>query len=127
MSKSPPSSDDETIASEAESSSRPRRSRILPKAPRSKLRKRARRPELHIDQILKWADMHFQRIGRWPNENAGRIAESADDTWMSIDHALRNGGRGLPRNSGLTLPRLLEKHRGVRNIHNLPRLSISKI
>lgn len=106
---------------------RPRRPVTLPKPPRSRLRKRAIRPDLYVEQILKWADAHVARTGRWPNENAGRIPETADDTWARIDHALRRGDRGLPRKTALSLPRLLEKFRGFRNKQNLPRLSVRKI
>lgn len=44
---------------------------------------------------------------------------------MAVHQALKQGGRGLP--GGSTLARLLEKHRGKRNIHNLPPFSITQI
>jgi hypothetical protein len=44
---------------------------------------------------------------------------------MAVKAALRNGGRGLPK--GLSIPRLLAQHRGVRNRMALPRLSVRQI
>jgi hypothetical protein len=85
------------------------------------------RPRLYIEQILRWADAHFARTGRWPNINSGRIPESFDDTWKRIDDSLRSGHRGLPKNSGWTLARLLNESRGVRNSEYPPPLTEAKI
>ena len=104
-----------------------RRTAVPPKAPPSHLRKTPKRPDLSVEQILKWADEYFVDHERWPNVNSGRIRPAIDDTWHRIDNALRAGTRGLPRNSGLTLARLLEKHRGVRNSQYPPKLTIDQI
>lgn len=82
-------------------------------------------PDLTIQQILSWADLHYQRHGKWPNEDSGPVKDASGEGWQCIDQALREGGRGLP--GGDTLPRILEKHRGVPNRLNLPRLTIKKI
>ena len=79
------------------------------------------RPQLNVTQILIWADAHRQRTGSWPSPSSGAIPGSADDTWSSVNEALRNGRRGLPR--GSSLARLLAEHRGSRNRTNLIPLS----
>jgi hypothetical protein len=85
-----------------------------------------KRPDLYIQQILEWADDYRRRTGRWPNVNSGRVPFS-DDTWRNIDDALAKGNRGLPRESGWTLARLLNVHRGVRNLHHPPPLKVGQI
>jgi hypothetical protein len=66
---------------------------------------------LTIQQILKWADKHHKRTGKWPSVHAGRVGAAPDETWFVINDALRRGSRGLP--GGQTLFRLLSEHRGV--------------
>ncbi|MEX2027198.1 MAG: hypothetical protein WEH44_07850, partial [Pirellulaceae bacterium] len=94
---------------------------------RSRLRKTPNRPPLAIDQILAWADDWFAAHGRWPNVNSGPIPGTIDDTWARIDDSLRNGYRGLPEWPRLSLAKLLEKRRGVRNSEYPPQLSVSQI
>jgi len=66
---------------------------------------------LTLKKILAWADAHFRRTGGWPNARAGRIVEAPGETWLAVDKALWNEGRGW---SGRTsLARLLAKHRGT--------------
>src|SRR5215208_3276237 len=95
--------------------------------PRSELRSRPQRAQLTIEEILRWADAWFARHGIWPNINSGPIPETLDDTWGRIDDALRNGHRGLPKKSGLSLARLLERRRGVRNSEYPPQLTVAEI
>lgn len=83
------------------------------------------RPRLTPGKILRWADAHRAQSGKWPTANSGRILDTPDETWPAVDAALRAGGRGLPVDGSLA--RLLHEHRGVRNIHELPRLSVPKI
>jgi len=66
------------------------------------LRNRMRLPDLTEPQILEWADAHFGRTGRWPNQKSGNIVDAPGETWHSIDVALRDGHRGLP--GGKSLP-----------------------
>lgn len=82
-------------------------------------------PRLNIRQILSWADAHFRQTGRWPMENSGPIQDAPGETWMGVDGALVMGCRGL--SGGSSLPQLLAKQRGFRNIMDLPRLSVRKI
>lgn len=84
-----------------------------------------RRPPLTERQILAWADAHFKRTGRWPAEEDRTIADAPDETWKSVDAAMRRGGRGLPARSSIA--RLLAKHRGVRNRGALPPLTTKLI
>jgi hypothetical protein len=82
-------------------------------------------PRLTIKQVLDWADAHHKRTGAWPISESGPIPGAAGETWKAIDHALRLGMRRLP--GGSSLSRLLAKRRGVRNIQDLPRLSLEQI
>lgn len=80
---------------------------------------------LTLAKILSWADEHFQRMGRWPTANSGRIHEAVHSSWANVDAALRGCLRGLTAASSLA--RLLESERGVRNIRRLANLSIAQI
>jgi hypothetical protein len=94
------------------------------------LRSRSRRltpqkPRLRIARILEWADAHYLEHGRWPSSKDGEIAAAPENTWRAVGSALMKGSRGLP--GGTTLARLLQEHRGVRNIRNQPRLTVREI
>jgi hypothetical protein len=67
--------------------------------------------------VLAWADSHFQRTGEWPKTSTGPVLDNPNETWRRIDNGLRYGLRGLP--AGLSLARLLDLKRGVRNVQNL--------
>jgi hypothetical protein len=82
-------------------------------------------PALSVDQILAWADAHHERTGRWPIRNTGLIEDSSEETWAGINTALIRGARGLPGSSSLS--QLLADNRGVPNVQNLPRLSVTRI
>jgi hypothetical protein len=77
------------------------------------IRNRKRPPPLTIPQILAWADAHHTRVGEWPAESSGPVAESPEDSWRTISRALRNGRRALP--GGSSLAQLLAQERGVSN------------
>jgi hypothetical protein len=89
------------------------------------VRNRGNLPKLDVEQILNWADQYHRRCGVWPQSGSGPIPDAEGETWYGIDCVLRSGGRGLP--SGSSLPRLLAEHRGVRNLKNLPRLTVPQI
>ncbi|HUY89027.1 MAG TPA: hypothetical protein VMV10_09855 [Pirellulales bacterium] len=89
------------------------------------VRNRKALPPYTIDGILAWADAYRLPTGRWPNEDSGPVADAPGETWRAVEAALRVGIRGLP--GGSSIARLLAEHRGVRNIANLPRLTVSKI
>src|SRR5207244_5310772 len=68
------------------------------------------RPELTVEQILRWADAHLARSGRWPAPTSGSIP-GTDENWGAIQQALVHGCRGLP--GGTSIPRLLAQARGA--------------
>src|SRR5260370_16316255 len=84
-----------------------------------------KKPDLSIEEILRWANAWKARTRQWPRKASGRISESFNDKWMTIDGALRQGLRGLP--GGSSLAQLLAERRGVRNKKALPPLTISNI
>jgi hypothetical protein len=79
------------------------------------------RPALTEEQILAWADAHYQRTEKWPKSGTGVIADSGGEKWSAVEAALRDGVRGLP--GGSSLARLLAARRGVRNEKDLPALT----
>ncbi len=82
-------------------------------------------PILTENQILAWADVHFERKRQWPRMGSGRIVDAPGETWINVDAALKSGTRGLP--GGSSLARLLAEERGVRNISALPSLTKDQI
>lgn len=81
-------------------------------------------PSLSLDEILRWADAHHRRTGRWPKQNSGPI-DATGETWGGVNSALASGTRGLHRKS--TLAAVLQTHRGVRNARALPGLTVNQI
>lgn len=82
-------------------------------------------PPLTVEQVLAWADAFFADKGRWPNHLDGPIAGSRGETWGAVESALQRGRRALP--GGLSLARLLERERGVRNRKYPPPLTEEQI
>lgn len=82
-------------------------------------------PDLNERDIIRWAKAHFQRTGKWPTSDAGRIDEAPGETWQSIAGAFKRGSRGLP--AGSSLARLLAKHGLKRNHRQLPVFTIRQI
>jgi hypothetical protein len=82
-------------------------------------------PPILEEEILAWADAHFQQTGDWPGQHSGKIPEAPGETWLRVETALRDGTRGLP--GGSSLAQLLAEHRGKRNLQRLPPLRIKKI
>jgi hypothetical protein len=69
---------------------------------------------LTVEQILGWADEHQARTGSWPKiETRDGGSLPLGEKWRNLDRALREGTRGLA--GGSSLPRLLDRERGVRN------------
>lgn len=62
---------------------------------------------LTAEQILAWADAHRARTGRWPTAASGAVLEAPGEHWGTLDGALHDGCRGLPR--GDSLSRLLDR------------------
>jgi len=82
-------------------------------------------PDLSTEQILAWADGHYQKEGEWPTRRSGVVLEADQESWDRIDSALREGCRRLP--GGASLARLLKEKRGVRNCAAPPLLDVDKI
>jgi hypothetical protein len=86
--------------------------------------KRGRWRPLTIATVLRWADAHHARTGKWPNAASGDVLDKPDETWAKIARAFYIGGRRLPKGS---LATLLERERGYRNHYNLPKLTVKQI
>jgi hypothetical protein len=84
-----------------------------------------RRRLLDIRKILRWAEMHRERTGRWPKKYSGTVFEEPGEKWSAVDAALRTGRRGLP--GGFSLAQLLAREKGARNHLDLPRLTEDQI
>jgi hypothetical protein len=89
------------------------------------VRHRTELPDLTCEQVLGWADAYHGRTGAWPTVNSGPIPEAPGETWGRVNHALRDGARGLP--TGSSLPRLLAEYRGVRNPKGLPPVQVGQV
>ena len=82
-------------------------------------------PPFTVEEILDWADEHRERIGKWPNQKSGPIAGTGEN-WMGVQHALRDGGRGMPGGSSVSM--LLRKWRkATREKVARPLLSLNAI
>lgn len=82
-------------------------------------------PAFSIGRILRWADAHHRRTGRWPQANTGAIPEAPGDSWQAVHAALSKGRRGLP--GGTSLAWLLEEHRGVRHPQDRRRFTVAEV
>jgi len=83
------------------------------------------RPILSVEGVLRWADAFHARTGGWPHIESGPILEAPNETWLAVNHALRDGTRGLP--GGTSLAKLLDAERGVRNNLTAPPLTRKQI
>jgi hypothetical protein len=59
-------------------------------------------------QILRWAKHHHRTTGYWPKRDSGPVPAAPAESWRAIDHALREGSRGLE--GGSSLKALLDRH-----------------
>lgn len=82
-------------------------------------------PDLTVGQILKWADAHHTKTRQWPQKNSGDVMCAIGEKWANIDGALKQGRRGL--SGGTTLAQILAEKRCVRNLGDLPDLTIEQI
>ncbi len=99
-----------------------RETMVMARRPR---RLRYRPPPLSIAQILTWADHEFARTGRWPKCTDRAVLGNRNERWYCINASLEKGTRGLA--GGMTLAKLLEHQRGVRNRAHLPDLTEEQI
>jgi hypothetical protein len=80
---------------------------------------------LSTEEILKWADAHFERTGRWPRQASGPIPEAPGETWQRVQSALLEGRRGLK--GGETLTHFVATRRMLRTKVTLPKLTERQI
>jgi len=79
-----------------------------------------------IRQILRWADLHHARTGRWPNTRTGPILDQPDRTWLAVETALIKGSCGLP--GGSSLYRLLKARRRINDARMaVPDLTLDQV
>ncbi len=84
------------------------------------------RCELTEELVLTWADAYKEEKGVYPGgKSLEPIPQSPGDKWRHIDHALREGHRGLPGGSSLAM--LFAEHRGKRKRMNAPPLTVEQI
>jgi pyrroloquinoline quinone (PQQ) biosynthesis protein C len=88
-------------------------------------RNKAASPPLNEALILRWADDHHQRFGKWPKQTSGPVLAAPGETWGAIQRSLSTGQRGLP--GGDSLARLFERRRNVRSQASAPRLTEAMI
>jgi hypothetical protein len=84
------------------------------------VRNKARAPRLSVGKVLRWADAHRRRTGRWPCQYSGPVAEAPGETWSAIQCALREGLRGFPGGDSLH-QLLLRERREYQALKQLPR------
>ncbi len=84
------------------------------------VRNRKALPPLVEAEIVRWAQLHFERKGLYPSEKAGPVEDAPGETWSGISMALRSGIRGLP--GGSSLYQLLASHGLVPGQVNASRL-----
>jgi hypothetical protein len=75
--------------------------------------------------ILRLADQHYARTGRWPVTLSGPVHGIPGEKWVNIDMAMRNGRRGFGRK--MSLSQLLTQERGASYNPQLNPLSIRHI
>jgi hypothetical protein len=68
-------------------------------------------PPHSIDEILAWAEAHYQRNGHWPHHQSGSVEEAPGETWSGINASLGKGNRGLP--GGASLAYLIRVYRAA--------------
>jgi len=58
-------------------------------------------PTLTRERILGLAGEYYERHGKWPTRNSGKISSDGADTWSGFEQCLSKGRRGLPGGSSL--------------------------
>src|SRR5205085_11216269 len=46
------------------------------------------RPDLTLETVLAWMDLHRAREGEWPTADSGEIWDAPGENWRSLDGAL---------------------------------------
>jgi hypothetical protein len=50
---------------------------------------------LTVEQILTWANDHYEQTGSWPQANSGEVLAAPGTYWSGVNNALRLNERGL--------------------------------
>ena len=87
-------------------------------------KKRGDPPDLSVDEVLAWADAHFEQSGVWPDWQSGPIDQAPGETWFTVAAVLALGRRGLP--GGQSLRDFLDEQRGGTS-HTVPEFSERQI
>lgn len=77
------------------------------------------------ETIIKWAEEHKTRNGKYPAVQSGDVSGHPNESWAAINAALQRGFRGLPGNSSLAM--LLAEKCGLRRQNHVPDLSADQI
>jgi hypothetical protein len=83
------------------------------------------RRALTPQDVLRWANAHRRKTGRWPSAASGPVHGVPGETWGAINQALLWGRRGLP--GGSSLSRLLRARQGGRRVLRQPPLTVHAI
>ena len=76
------------------------------------VRNRKALPPFDVETILQWADGYYARHDRWPTCWSGKIEDAPGETWLAVDAAFKQGGRGLAGCGYRSLGHLLDERRG---------------
>ena len=79
---------------------------------------------LSEERLLGWIDEFKAKHGSWPTSYSG-VIDGTEDTWASINSALRNGCRGL--SEGTSLSQFLKQHRGYVPQHEKDSLTVEGV
>jgi hypothetical protein len=85
---------------------------------------RYHRRVLTVEDIVRWAEWHRMRTGRWPSAASGVVLDAPEETWGALNQALSWGRRGLP--GGSSLSRRLAGRRTREGLRR-PRLTVEQI
>ena len=75
------------------------------------VRNRRALPPFDVETLLRWADSHRQRTGRWPPVWSGPIVDEPTESWAAVDSAFKQGSRGLANTGYRSLAHLLDNRR----------------
>jgi hypothetical protein len=48
--------------------------------------KRPRHEPLTVEQILRWAELHRERTGKWPSVTSGPVVDAQSENWHTLPH-----------------------------------------
>ena len=81
------------------------------------------KPMLTRQLVIRWAEQHYAKFGRWPITTSGPVLMHPDENWAAIDVALRNARRGVREPTSLS--RILKEEFGERYTRNIGKRPVS--